>query len=389
MKKISKRGSMEPFIVMDNLAKANEMERNGETVHRFEAGQPTFKAPQKVVDAGIDALKNTSVSYTTPIGLPELRQRIVKYYDERYNVKIKSNQVCITPGSSGAFSLAFLSCFEVGDRVAMVMPCYPSYKRILESFGVEVVPLMATQNDKYQPTVPLLQDALAGGKIDGIVIASPNNPTGTTLTNNELTEVLEFCKDNGIRVIADELYHGVEFADEKSITALSIDNEAIIINSFSKYFCMTGWRLGWIVVPENMTETINNLQSNLFISAPTVSQIAAIKVFDCSDELDKNVEQYKNNRELFVNELTKMGITKFAYPEGGFYLYADVSHLTDNSAEWTNELLENANIGVTSGLDFDEARGHHTVRFSYVCSYDEAKAGLKALADYISIKQKQ
>ena len=383
MKKISKRGSMKPFIVMDMLARANEMERNGETVHRFEAGQPTFKAPQMIVDAGIDALNNTSVSYTTPIGLPTLRERIVKYYNERYNVKINPNQVCITPGSSGAFSLAFLSCFEAGDRVAMAMPCYPSYKRILESFGVEIVPLMATQEEKYQPTVPLLETALAGDKIDGIIIASPNNPTGTMLTNNELTEVVEFCKANDIRVIADELYHGVEFADEKSISALSVDNDAVVINSFSKYFCMTGWRLGWIVVPENMVETINNLQSNLFISAPTASQYGAIKAFDCGAELDKNIEQYKANRDLFVAELTKMGITKFAYPEGGFYLYADVSHLTDNSAEWTNELLENANIAVTSGLDFDEARGHHTVRFSYVCSYEEVKAGLKALADYI------
>ena len=383
MIKISDRGAMSAFLVMDTMARANQMVRDGKTVYRFEVGQPQFDAPQKVLDMAKTVIDTQKISYTEPMGVPALREAIATHYKDVYNADVAPSQIVITPGSSGAFSLAFLSCFEHGDRVALAMPCYPSYKRILESFGVEIVPILATEDDKYFPTPALLCEALKGGKIDGLIVASPNNPTGTTLTPKEFKELMHYCDSESIRVISDELYHGVEFSGNTPVTAFTENKDALIINSFSKYYCMTGWRLGWMIVPKNMITVINNLQSNMFISAPKISQVAAIECFKVQDELDANVHRYKENRDLFVKELTAMGITKFAYPEGGFYLYADISHLTDNSLQWANDLLENANVAVSSGMDFDSYRGHHTVRFSYVCDTQHAKDGLNALRKYI------
>ena len=383
MVKISKRGYMDAFLVMDTLARANQMERDGKTVYRFEAGQPQFDAPQSVMNMAKTVIDTQKISYTDPMGVPALRQAIAKNYKDVYNADVNPQQIVITPGSSGAFSLAFLSCFEHGDRVAMAMPCYPSYKRILESFGVEIIPILATEADKYFPTPALLSDALKKGPIDGLIVASPNNPTGTTLAPKEFKELLKFCSEKDIRVISDELYHGVEFSGNTPVTAFTENKDALVINSFSKYYCMTGWRLGWMVVPENMIIAINNLQSNLFISAPTISQISAVETFKATEELDNNIKRYEENRDLFVQELTDMGITKFAYPDGGFYLYADISHLTNNSLKWANDLLENANVAVSSGMDFDPYRGHTTVRFSYVCDQEHAKNGLKALKKFI------
>jgi aspartate/methionine/tyrosine aminotransferase len=379
---------MDAFIVMDTLARANEMEVQGKTVYRFEAGQPTFNTPQAVLDCAREMVDSTQMTYTTPMGLPALRQRIAQYYADNYNVDVDYRDIVITPGSSGAFSLAFLSCFEAGDRVAMAMPCYPSYKRILESFGVEIVPLMATQADKYQPTPALLDEALKHHDIDGLIVASPNNPTGTMLTGDEFEALVTYCGEKNIRVISDELYHGVEFADEKMPTALQFNSDSMVINSFSKYFCMTGWRLGWIVVPRSMRTVINNLQSNLFICASALSQHCAIKAFDCTALLDEQVTRYKDNRDIFVRMLSDMGIVDFAYPQGGFYIYADISHLTDDSTAWANDLLENAGVAVSAGMDFDPYRGHQTIRFSYVCDQQHAIDGLNALKQYIDSQKK-
>lgn len=383
MIKISHRGQMDSFLVMDTLAKANDMQRQGKTVYRFEAGQPAFSVPAPAAAAAAEFAKSANVGYTDPMGLPALRTAISTHYKSVYGIHIDISRIVVTPGASGAFSLAFLSCFEVGDRVAMSMPCYPSYKRILESFGVEVVPILATEKDKYQPTPALLEQVLTDGKIDGLVVASPSNPTGTTLTPQELTDLINFCKDKGIRVVSDELYHGIEFNNTPPTTACQIDKNALVINSFSKYFCMTGWRLGWMIVPENMMTVINNLQSNMFICASAVSQHAGIKVFECKDELNTNLNRYRINRDVFVERMTHMGIDKFSYPNGGFYFYADISHLTDNSVAFANELLETAHVSTAPGLDFDPYRGHTTIRFSYVCNIDHANAGLDAFEKFI------
>ncbi len=389
MLKVSKRGSMEAFIVMDCLAKANKMERGGQCVYRFEAGQPSFKTPKPVIKAAMEVLDENAIGYTDPMGETELREKIAQHYKDKYKLNVSIDQIVITAGSSAAFTLSFLACFEPNDRVAIAFPCYPSYKRILKAFGACVVPILAEQSDGYHPTVKLLKKAQMSGKIDGLIIASPNNPTGAVMSRQNQIELIEYCKQNEIRVISDELYHGVEFAsrdtNHKSDSALLFDKNCIVINSFSKYFCMTGWRLGWLIVPKDMVLSINNLQSNLFISAPTISQRAAIKAFDCTDELDKNVIRYEKNRDLFVRELTNMGIGKFAYPSGGFYLYADISHLTDNSIEWANELLKTAKVAVAAGVDFDNVRGNTTIRFSYVCDYNHAKAGLEKLKQFIEM----
>lgn len=383
MIKISHRGRMDSFLVMDTLAKANEMQRQGKTVYRFEAGQPAFSVPAPAAAAAAEFAKSPNVGYTDPMGLPALRTAISDHYKSIYGADIDISRIVITPGASGAFSLAFLSCFEVGDRVAMSMPCYPSYKRILESFGVEVVPILATAEDKYHPTPDLLEQVIKGDKIDGLVIASPGNPTGTTLTPQELADLINFCKHRGIRVISDELYHGIEFDHTQSTTACQIDENALVINSFSKYFCMTGWRLGWMIVPENMITVTNNLQSNVFICASAISQQAGIKVFECKDALNANLDRYRINRDVFVKRMTDMGIDKFSYPNGGFYFYADIAHLTDDSVAFANALLEQAHVSTSPGLDFDPYRGHTTIRFSYVCDTDHANAGLDALEKFI------
>ncbi len=384
MIKTSYRSQMDVFHVMHTLATANAMERTGKTIYRFEAGQPAFPAPKIVSKTAADYVMGGQVPYTDPIGLPVLRQAICKRYQHRYGIHIDISRIMITAGASGAFSLAFLSCFEAGDRVALAMPCYPSYKRILQTFGVEVVPIMATEADKYHPTLALLDGAMQQGKLDGLILASPSNPTGTTLTTQQKKDLVAYCKNHHIRVISDELYHGVEFTDKKSITACAIDDNAFVINSFSKYFCMTGWRLGWVVVPENMIATVNNLNANLFICASTISQYAGVKVFECTQELERNIDRYRQNRDVFVTRLIQMGIDKFAYPEGGFYIYADISHLTQDSVAFCDALLKQGHVSASPGLDFDPYRGHTTLRLSYVCDTDHAKAGLDAFEKFIA-----
>ncbi len=383
MLKISHRGQMEAFLVMDTLAKANAMQRQGTTVYRFEAGQPAFSVPAAAAQAAADFTLNDTVGYTDPMGIPALRQAVSDHYKTVYGVDIDIGRIVITPGASGAFSLAFLGCFEVGDRVALAMPCYPSYKRILKSFGIEVVPIMATQADKYHPTPTLVDEIVQQAPLDGLIIASPSNPTGTTLTPAEKTDLINRCKHHNIRVVSDELYHGIQFDNNTSITACQVDENALVINSFSKYFCMTGWRLGWMIVPQDMAVTINNLQSNLFICASAISQHAGLKAFDCKHELDSNIDRYRQNRDLFVERMDKMGIDKFSYPNGGFYLYADISHLTNDSVAFTDALLEQGHVSTSPGLDFDPYRGHTTIRFSYVCDTAHATAGLNAFERFI------
>ncbi len=365
--KASKRGAIPPFIVMDIMRAAYDREVAGHDVLHMEVGQPGTAAPKPVLDAAKAALDENRIGYTGAFGLPQLRRRLSGHYKEFYGLDIPEQRIVVTTGSSGGFVLSFLGVFDPGDRVALASPGYPAYRNILSALDVEPVELAVGPETNYQPT-PELLDALEG-RLDGLIIASPSNPTGTMLPAAELQALAEYCKDRNIRLISDEIYHGVTYGVQAK-TALSFNDEAIVINSFSKYFSMTGWRLGWMVVPETLLRTIECLSQNLFISPPTLSQLAAVAAFDCRPQLNAYVANYARNRGLLLEQLPKAGFDRLSNPDGAFYLYADVSTMTNDSVDFCRRILDEAGVAVTPGVDFDPGRGNRYIRFSFAESYD-------------------
>ncbi len=362
--KIAQRGLIDPFIVMDVLRAANELAAAGENVLHLEVGQPATPAPQKVVAAAQAALQEELLGYTDSLGTPELRGRIAHHYADFYGVAIDAGRVVVTTGSSGGFLLAFLSAFEPGDRVALAAPGYPAYRNILSALGVEPVLLETTAADRFQPTPELLQ---AAGDIDGLILASPSNPTGTMVGQAELEALVAWCRKAGVRLISDEIYHGITYGSPAA-TVAGLDGDAIVINSFSKYFSMTGWRLGWMVVPENLLRPVECLAQNLFVSPPSLSQHAAIAAFDSHDELTENVARYARNRQILLDRLPKAGFERLAPADGAFYIYADVAAMTNDSPDFCRRMLAEAHVAATPGVDFDPFSGHKFVRFSFAGS---------------------
>ncbi len=362
--KIAQRGLIDPFIVMDVLRAANELAAAGENVLHLEVGQPATPAPQKVVAAAQAALQEELLGYTDSLGTPELRRRIAQHYADFYGVAIDAGRVVVTTGSSGGFLLAFLSAFEPGDRVALAAPGYPAYRNILSALGVEPVLLETTAADRFQPTPELLQ---AAGDIDGLILASPSNPTGTMVGQAELEALVAWCRKAGVRLISDEIYHGITYGSPAA-TVAGLDGDAIVINSFSKYFSMTGWRLGWMVVPENLLRPVECLAQNLFVSPPSLSQHAAIAAFDSHDELTENVARYARNRQILLDRLPKAGFERLAPADGAFYIYADVAAMTNDSPDFCRRMLAEAHVAATPGVDFDPFSGHKFVRFSFAGS---------------------
>ncbi len=295
--KVSKRGDVSPFIVMDVMRAAQERAASGADVLHMEVGQPGTPAPPKVIEAAKRALDRDLIGYTVALGVDPLRERIARHYQERYGVGIDPARIVVTTGSSGGFLLAFLSAFEAGDRVAMAAPGYPAYRNILAALGVEPVLLSAEAGHRFQPTPDLL--ARSAGRLDGLIIASPSNPTGTMLSRADLSALLTYCEQQGIRVISDEIYHGITYA-QPAVSALELTDHAVIINSFSKYFSMTGWRLGWMVAPQSLLRSIECLAQNFFISPPTLSQAAGVAAFDSTDVLDSYVANYARNRAFLL-----------------------------------------------------------------------------------------
>jgi aspartate/methionine/tyrosine aminotransferase len=365
--KIAKRGQVPPFIAMDVLRAANERAATGDDVLHLEVGQPSTPAPAAVLAAARQALGRQTLGYTDALGLPALREAIAAHYRESYGVTLDPSRVVVTTGSSGAFLLAFLAAFEPGDRVALAAPAYPAYRNILTALGLVPIELTAGPEHRYQATIDLLR--AQGQGVDGLIVASPANPTGTMLAPDELAAIVRYCRDVGIRLISDEIYHGIVYS-VTAATALSSGDEAVIVNSFSKYFSMTGWRLGWMVVPVDMLRPIECLAQNLFISPPALSQHAALAAFGCRDELDANVARYARNRALLLDELPKAGFSRFAPADGAFYLYADVAHLTDDSPEFCRRMLREVGVACTPGTDFDPARGNATLRLSFAGTTD-------------------
>jgi aspartate/methionine/tyrosine aminotransferase len=378
--KIATRGTISPFIVMDVMRAANERASQGGHVLHLEVGQPGTPAPSRVIEAAKSALDGDRLGYTDSFGVPELRQRIARYYQDYYGASVDENRIVVTTGSSGGFVLSFLSAFNAGDRVALAAPGYSAYRNILTALDIEPVMIPVGAETNFQPTPELI--AQYAKNIDGLIIASPSNPTGTMIHESELKAVSDFCNVQKIRLISDEIYHGITFG-VKAKTVCALNNDAIIINSFSKYFSMTGWRLGWMVVPEDMLRSIECLSQNIFISPPTLSQLAGSAAFDCTDELDVIVEGYAANRALLLSELPQAGIDKLAATEGAFYLYADVGHLTNDSYAFCQQMLGETGVAITPGIDFDPDRGNRFVRFSFAGPHNDMAMAAEKLKTWL------
>jgi aspartate/methionine/tyrosine aminotransferase len=371
---VARRGLVPPFIVMDVMRAANERAAEGGHVLHLEVGQPATGAPEPVLEAARRALTGSRLGYTDALGLELLRRRIARHYGENCGIDVDWRRIVVTTGSSGAFILAFLAAFDAGDPVAVACPGYPAYRNILAALGVDVVTVPVGPATNFQPTPELLDDAgreRNGNRgLKGLIVASPANPTGTMLDRGALQALVEDCRERSLWLVSDEIYHGITYGAAAS-TALAFTDDAIVINSFSKYYSMTGWRLGWMVLPDRLLRSVECLAQNLFISPPTLSQHAAAAVFDCGAELDGNVARYAENRRLLLRELPEAGFAELAAADGAFYLYADVSHMTNDSQAFCRRMLQETGVAITPGLDFDPDRGHRFVRFSFAGSRED------------------
>lgn len=376
--KVAHRGQIPPFIVMDVLRAANEKAAAGDTVLHLELGQPGSRAPAGVRAAAARALEQDAIGYTDALGLPALREAIARHYRDSYQVAVLPERVAATVGSSAGFLLTFLAAFEAGDRVALAAPGYPAYRNILKALGIEPVLLPTDLEHRYQPTPELLE---AAGPLDGLIVASPSNPTGTILGRQAMAELVQWCEDKGVRLVSDEIYHGISFS-EPAVSALEFTDKAVVVNSFSKYFCMTGWRLGWLVLPEELVRPVECLAQNFFVSPPSLSQSAAIAAFDCHEELLGHVASYARKRELLLNELPKAGFDHIAPADGAFYLYADVARMTNDSRELCRRILADTGVAITPGSDFDPDRGHRFVRLSFAASEEDVAEAARRLVDW-------
>jgi aspartate/methionine/tyrosine aminotransferase len=377
--KASRRGLVPPFIAMDVLRAANAREAAGERVTHLEVGQPGTQAPAPVREAARQALADNKIGYTDAEGIAKLREAIAADYHARYGVVVDPAEIVVTTGSSAAFQLGFLAAFEPGDRVALAAPGYPAYRNILSALGLETVLIEVGENAHYQPNPELLADT---PDLAGLIVASPANPTGTMIAPAELARLAEYCRERGIRLVSDEIYHGITY-EADAATARAFGREAIIVNSFSKYYSMTGWRLGWMLVPPDLARSVECLAQNFYISPPALSQLAAVAAFQCRDELDGHVARYRANRDLLIATLRKAGLSRFAPAEGAFYLYVDVSSLTRDSEAFCRRMLAEIGVATTPGRDFDPIHGDDWLRLSFAGSTDDIKEATTRLTAWL------
>jgi aspartate/methionine/tyrosine aminotransferase len=375
----SRRGLVPPFIAMDVLRAANQREAAGADVIHLEVGQPGTPAPEPVLEAARQALSHERIGYTDALGIAPLRRAIAAHYQAQYRIAVDPAEVVVTTGSSAAFQLAFLAAFEPGDRVGVPVPGYPAYRNIMTALGIEPVLIAVGENSHYQPTPELLDEV---GPLAGLIIASPANPTGTMIGADDLADLAGYCREHGIRLISDEIYHGITYETD-AVTARAYGREAVIVNSFSKYYSMTGWRLGWMLVPPDLARSVECLAQNFYISPPALSQWAAIPAFGCRAELDRHVIRYRANRDLLIHALGAAGLTRFAPAEGAFYLYVDISRLTGDSEGFCRRLLAEAGVAVTPGLDFDPIGGSGSVRFSFAGSTENVAEAARRLREWL------
>ena len=368
--KPSKRSDVPPFIVMDVMAAAAQREAQGAHIIHMEVGQPAAPAPATAIKAAQAALTRGRIGYTETLGIPSLRARIARHYQDAYDLALDPARVVVTTGSSGGFILAFLSMFEPGDRVALANPGYPPYRHILSALGCEPVLIETSAETRWALSAKALIAAHQRAPLKGVVIASPANPTGTMMDADALTRLIAVAEAEGIRVISDEIYHGLDYAFAAE-TAANTSERVVVINSFSKYFCMTGWRVGWMVVPDALVRPIERLQGNLAISVPTLAQIAAEAAFDGREEMEAVKHGYEENRRILTEGLPKAGLDKFLPVDGAFYLYADISRFSDDSLDFAKRMLNEADVAATPGIDFDPVNGRHFLRFCYAGSSAE------------------
>src|SRR4051795_13088 len=378
----SGRSDVPPFMVMDVMAAAARIEASGGHVIHMEVGQPSAPAPKAAIAAAHAALESGRLDYTSALGLPSLRERIARHYRETYRCDISAERIVITTGSSGAFILAFLAMFEPGDRVAVTVPGYPPYRHILTALGCEPVLIETSSENRHALTGDALLAAHRKRPLKGVLVGSPANPTGTMMSREALNGLISAAEGAGIRFISDEIYHGLDYAFTAT-SAAELSPHAVVINSFSKYFCMTGWRVGWMVLPQALVRPIDRLQGNLAISVPTLSQIAAEAAFEGRPELDAIKHGYEDNRKILIEGLPKAGLSKFLPVDGAFYLYADVSEFSDDSFDFAKRLLEQAHVAATPGVDFDPIDGRHFVRFSYAGSTADMREAVERIGTWL------
>lgn len=381
LERVAARSAIAPFHVMDVLTAAKERQRTHGDLVSLGAGQPSSPAPTPVLEAAEKALRDSPLGYTEQLGVPELRAAVAGHYERTYDLAVSPDDVVITTGSSGAFLLSFLSAFDHGDRVALGRPGYPAYRNILLALGCEVVDLPCGPDTAFRPTVDMLADLT---DLSGVILASPANPTGTVLPPKELAAIAGWCAEHDVRLVSDELYHGITF-DADVDCAWRTSRDAIVINSFSKYWCMTGWRLGWMLVPERLRPAVSALAGNFTVCPPTVGQLAAVAAFDPESyaQIDREVARYRVNRDILLAGLTEVGIDRIAPADGGFYLYADVSHLTNDSLAWCQRVLRETGVAIAPGIDFDPVAGGGYVRLSYAGATQDMHTALTRLRDWL------
>jgi aspartate/methionine/tyrosine aminotransferase len=378
----SKRSDVAPFIAMDVLAEAAGLEAAGRSIIHMEVGQPSAPAPKTALTAAQAALKHGKLGYTEAIGIKPLREALSAHYQRTYGVDVPSGRIMATTGSSAAFNLAFLAAFDPGDRIVLTAPGYPAYRNIIKALGLVPVEVEVGAETRWSLTPDHLDAAQKDGPVRGVLVASPANPTGTMMTAEALSDLIAYCDEAGIWFISDEIYHGLDYAGEQK-TALETSQNAIIINSFSKYYCMTGWRIGWMVLPEQLVRPTERIAQSLYISPPELSQIAAASALDAVQELEAVKAGYAANRELLVKGLPEIGFDKLLPVDGAFYIYADISRFSSDSLDFAKRMLHEAGVAATPGVDFDPVHGKEFMRFSFAGAHDDMKSALQRLKDWI------
>ncbi|MBI1385569.1 MAG: aminotransferase class I/II-fold pyridoxal phosphate-dependent enzyme [Rhizobiales bacterium] len=379
---LSLRGDVEPFHVMELMREANRLEASGRRILHMEIGQPGTKAPRLALEAAREALERDRIGYTDALGLGALREGIARLYADWYGLDVGPERIVVTTGSSAGFLLSFLALFDQGARVALTSPGYPCYRQIVAALGLEPVLLSIGPQERWVPSPDMLAREADRRGLAGLLVASPANPTGTMLRPDELKALVGCCEERSIDYISDEIYHGLTY-DAPASSALAFSDRVVVVNSFSKYFSMTGWRLGWLVVPRQAVGRFERLQQHFFISPPTISQFAALGALSARDELEANRALYAGNRALLTAALAEAGLSGIAPADGAFYLYADTSEVDDDSDRFARRLLHEAGIAITPGVDFDAARGRSFVRFSYAGSRDAVTEGSERLVTFL------
>lgn len=378
----SRRSDVAPFIAMDVLSEAAQLEAQGRRIVHMEVGQPSAPAPKAALNAARQALEHGRLGYTEALGIQPLRMALAAHYKKTYGVEVPVERVMVTTGSSAGFNLAFLAAFDPGDRIVLTAPGYPAYRNILKALDLVPVEVEVSEETRWSLTPSHLEDVQKDGPIKGVLVASPANPTGTMMAPEALEEMIRYCDDQGIWFISDEIYHGLDYAGEQK-TALETSQNAIIINSFSKYYCMTGWRIGWMVLPEQLVRPTERIAQSLYISPPELSQIAATAALDSVQELEAVKAGYAANRSLLLDGLPKIGLDQLLPVDGAFYIYADISRFSSDSLSFARQVLHEAGVAVTPGVDFDPVHGNEYLRFSFAGAHQDMKEALERLGPFL------